>query len=165
MAKDKEPNGDAENGHHDAAEGASNASQTVLQYFWDLASYDEQVRVAAARGLVTDLLADQAKHAAGLGKDTASAPEDGSPKIQQLEYHLRRCSPTMVYTLRRLARGLGSSRAAARQGFATALTGLLAAGLAAPVAAGGFLAPAGVLVLLDVCLEGPSRGGVGPWVT
>jgi hypothetical protein len=42
-----------------------------------------------------------------------------------LQVALRRCSPLMIYALRRLARGLGSARAGARQGFATALALLL----------------------------------------
>eukprot|EP00198_Chlamydomonas_reinhardtii_P000103 XP_001689438.1 predicted protein [Chlamydomonas reinhardtii] len=132
---------------------ALNISQSVLQYFWDLASYDEEVRLTAARGLVADVIADQAKHNASLGKDNDAAPEEGAPKQKQLEYHLRRCSPTMVYTLRRLARGLASSRQAARQGYATALAGLLAP------SAKTHVTPAGVMVLLEVCVDGPVKGG------
>ena len=56
----------------------------------------QEVRLTAARGLVADVIADQAKHNASLGKDNDAAPEEGAPKQKQLEYHLRRCSPTMV---------------------------------------------------------------------
>eukprot|EP00955_Chlamydomonas_euryale_P001723 19364-Chlamydomonas_euryale.AAC.1 len=80
-------------------------------------------------------------------------------------------SPAQIYALRRLVRGLGSGRAGARQGFATALALLLsrqggpadstAAAAAAPgasaAALGGnapsFVGPREVLVLLDVCLD------------
>ncbi|GLC57322.1 hypothetical protein PLESTB_001211700 [Pleodorina starrii] len=155
MASDKDlaNGGDDGNEYPDAAT-ALNTSQAVLQYFWDMASYDENVRIAAARGLVKDVTEDQLKHLATLGKDTESPPEEGSPKIKLLEYHLRRCSPTTVYTLRRLARGLGSSRQAARQGYATALAGLLAA-----VGGADCLTAPGVMVLLEVCIDGPLRGG------
>lgn len=79
-------------------------------------------------------------------------PSTPIPKSKQLEHALRNCSPVMVrylhvlpcktaaamlpccdcavcwqtYALRRLARGVGSGRAGSRQGYATALTGLLA---------------------------------------
>ncbi|PNH10963.1 hypothetical protein TSOC_002263 [Tetrabaena socialis] len=85
----------------DEATNALSTSQAVLQYFWDMASFDEDVRVAAARGIVADLTADQAKHAGALGKDAEIPPEDGAPRIRQLEYHLRRCSPTMLAAERR----------------------------------------------------------------
>ena len=67
-----------------------------------------------------------------------------------------------VYALRRLARGLSSGRDAARQGYAAALTGLLAApdgkqqgGKDRPL-----LTPEGFMVLLEVCVDGPLKGGV-----
>ena len=53
-----------------------------------------------------------------------------------------------VYALKRLARGLASGRGAARQGFALALTGALAALPAVPVGP--------VLDLLDAALEAPN---------
>ncbi len=76
-----------------------------------------------------------------------------------------RILPLQVYALRRLARGLTSSRAGARQGYATALAGLLAATGGAGPGGGPLLGPQGMLVLLDVCLDGPVRGGVsaGRW--
>ncbi|GLI61735.1 hypothetical protein VaNZ11_004161, partial [Volvox africanus] len=148
--KDSGSGGKEENGNSDAVT-ALTTNQLVLQYFWDMASYDENVRVTAARGLVKELTEEQLKYQEMLKKDTVAPPEEGTPKPKLLEYHLRRCSPTMVYTLRRLARGLSSSRQGARQGYATALTGLLAASRCLP--------PAGVLVLLDVCIDGPLKGG------
>ena len=53
-----------------------------------------------------------------------------------------------AYALKRLARGLASGRGAARQGFALALTGALAALPAVPVAP--------VLDLLDAALDAPN---------
>ena len=57
-----------------------------------------------------------------------------------------------VYALRRLARGLASGRDAARQGYATALAGVLGATSA--------VAAPGALVLLEACCEGTLKGGV-----
>ena len=61
-----------------------------------------------------------------------------------------------VYALKRLARGLASGRGAARQGFALALTGALAALPAVPVAP--------VLDLLDAALEAPNSMKVTAFV-
>lgn len=63
-----------------------------------------------------------------------------------------------MYALRRLARGLGSGRAGARQGFATALALLLGAQVEGSSEDGGtpvqlFVDGSDVLVLLDTCLE------------
>jgi hypothetical protein len=76
-----------------------------------------------------------------------------------------------AYGLKRLARGLASSRQGARQGFAAALAATLAHSAAAAskgAAAAGqklqqpFVSAAGVLALLDACLEvtGSMKGTV-----
>jgi len=69
-------------------------SSQILQYFWDLASTDESARLAAATDLVI----------------TLSKETDEAFKID------------IDYSTKRLIRGLASSRAGARQGFAVALT-------------------------------------------
>lgn len=76
------------------------------------------------------------------------------------------------YGLKRLARGLASSRQGARQGFAAALAATLAHSAAAVTGAAHqqqlavqrpFVSAAGVLALLDACLEvtGSMKGTVG----
>ncbi|KAG1677626.1 hypothetical protein FOA52_010407 [Chlamydomonas sp. UWO 241] len=166
---------------------ALTASQNVLDCFWNLAAPEEDKRLLAAEALVAELTARQADHVASLGgheacETAAAAAVEAAggadlaslPKPKRQEVALRRCSPLMIYALRRLARGLGSARAGARQGFATALALLLsrqvpgaAAAAAAPAkgakggkdaaaaaaACGLFVDAADVLVMLDTCLE------------
>lgn len=86
-----------------------------------------------------------------------------------------KCSATCLhllslqaYGLKRLARGLASSRQGARQGFAAALAATIAhsAAAASSIPAGRlqrpFVSAAGVLALLDACLEvtGSMKGTV-----
>ncbi|KAI8471961.1 MAG: DNA polymerase phi-domain-containing protein [Monoraphidium minutum] len=128
---------DAPDGADDGAVTAVNAGQEVLQQFWDLASLDPEVRAKAVQSLTAALLADQAAHAppAGAVDDAppkpAKAGGGGGGDAAALAAPLRRCSPTMAYALKRLARGLASGRDGARQGYASALTVLLAAAAAA----------------------------------
>jgi len=77
-----------------------------------------------------------------------------------------------AYGLKRLARGLASSRQGARQGFAAALAATLSHSAAAaakgvqqqqkPALQRAFVSAAGVLALLDACLEvtGSMKGAV-----
>ncbi len=124
----------------------------MLQHFWDLASLDPQDRARAVQRLVTDLLASQADHAAAAGSgsgddlpaagrqpDQKPAPPVRGDAAAALAAALGRCSPLMAYALKRLARGLASSRDGARQGYAAALAVLLAhaAGNGAAAAAVG----------------------------
>lgn len=76
------------------AEGAP-----ILGFFWDLASVEEERRLAASEQLLDALAGAQAARADAC--------------------------PDMTYTLKRLVRGLGSSRDAARQGFSTVLIEVL----------------------------------------
>ena len=112
----------------------------VLQHFWDLANIEAEVRRKSAVSLVNELKSAQDAHGeegaqllcggggqAG-GHDVAMEDNlvegggdhhDGSPQLAG-------CSPVVVYALKRLARGLGSGRSGARQGFALALTAAFA---------------------------------------
>ena len=111
----------------------------VLQHFWDLANVEAEVRRKSAVSLVNELKSAQDAHepgengadvemgdadagAGGGGVGLAGAgmkdADDGSGDGPALTG----CSPVLVYALRRLARGLGSGRSGARQGFALALT-------------------------------------------
>jgi len=78
----------------------------ILPLFWDLASIEEGKRLEAGARLLDVLTAAQRAHADG---GTTSACTD------------------VNYTLRRLVRGLASSRDGARQGFGAALIELLRA--------------------------------------
>ena len=90
----------------------------VLQHFWDLANVEAEVRRRSAADLVRELATAQSNHADG-GGASATARDDAT---SELGPSLRACSPVVVYALKRLARGLGSGRSGARQGFALALT-------------------------------------------
>eukprot|EP00201_Polytomella_parva_P002816 CAMPEP_0175083796 /NCGR_PEP_ID=MMETSP0052_2-20121109/27617_1 /TAXON_ID=51329 ORGANISM="Polytomella parva, Strain SAG 63-3" /NCGR_SAMPLE_ID=MMETSP0052_2 /ASSEMBLY_ACC=CAM_ASM_000194 /LENGTH=1483 /DNA_ID=CAMNT_0016355357 /DNA_START=82 /DNA_END=4530 /DNA_ORIENTATION=+ len=142
-----------------SAKAGLGANQAILKYFWDLTDLNEDNRKRAAEFLVIELLEEQkAFLAENFGDAVPSAPtvDVSAPKVKQLEQHLENCSPAIVYALRRLARGLQSGNKGARQGFATALALLLSQAQAAGIS---LVDAAGVLVLLDVCLDGASRGG------
>lgn len=73
--------------------GSGGAPDTVLDQFWKLASLDQATRVQAAQQLIESLY--------------------GSYKKDETQ---------LAYVLKRLVKGLSSSRDAARQGYALALT-------------------------------------------
>eukprot|EP00775_Hariotina_reticulata_P004051 gene4051-4298_t len=149
----------------------ANADPELLQYFWDLASLEQADRVAAADALVTALVASQkvfdVEHRATDAQPAGSLEQnEGGSRQQRMEQALHCCSPHMAYGLKRLARGLASSRQGARQGFAAALAATLqysAAAVAATAQASSsnrtpqlqqpFVSAAGVLAVLDACLE------------
>jgi hypothetical protein len=148
-------------------------------------------RAGAVAGLVSDLLASQAAFSpppAAAAAAPAPAPRGGhagGTADAAAAAALGRCSPLMVYAMRRLVRGLASSRDGARQGYAAALAVLLrhaAGGLggggggkgkkakaaaggggAAAAATAGWIDMAGVLALIEACLpvSGSMKGTVG----
>ncbi len=75
-----------------------NASREFLNLFWDLAADDSEKRVIAGKNIIAHIL-----------------PSSGA--ANQLEL--------TDYTLKRLVKGLGSSRECARLGFAACLTDFL----------------------------------------
>eukprot|EP00301_Raphidiophrys_heterophryoidea_P028114 c9991_g1_i1.p1 GENE.c9991_g1_i1~~c9991_g1_i1.p1 ORF type:complete len:684 (+),score=167.43 c9991_g1_i1:45-2096(+) len=81
-------------------------SSDVLELFWDLSSVDKAQRVTAASTLVSKLKEHQDLHRKG--------KEDGA------------LSKNLSYALKRLTRGLCSSRLCSRQGFCLALSEILA---------------------------------------
>ncbi len=83
-----------------AATGAPNTT-VELEIFWQLASPSLQVRTEAAKRLASSLAKAQSDHE---GEDMCG---------------------DLTYSLKRLARGLASSREGARHGFALALTSVL----------------------------------------
>ncbi|DBB02081.1 TPA: DNA-directed DNA polymerase [Trebouxia sp. C0004] len=94
----------------DAIISARDVGEQVLKFFWDLASLNEDARATAAAGLVAELQSIQAEF---------SLSSAGSK--QQATY-----APSLMYGLKRLVRGLASGRQGARQGYALALSNLLA---------------------------------------
>ena len=88
---------------------------STLQHYWDLASIDPVVRLNAAQSLVRTLADFQKDHEASLQNDThkTAATEEELDAL---------CAVDVAYALRRLLRGLPSSRQGARQGFSLALT-------------------------------------------
>ncbi|KAI9246187.1 DNA polymerase phi-domain-containing protein [Sporodiniella umbellata] len=90
---------------------------TTLQLYWDLASFDPIARQTAAKSLIETLANFQKAHEETLKeKDVVDSEE----KLDIL------CASDVSYAVRRLIRGLSSSRQGARQGFSLALTELLA---------------------------------------
>ncbi|XP_058069514.1 rDNA transcriptional regulator pol5 [Magnolia sinica] len=87
--------------------------------FRDLASADLSVRESAAEALVTELWSVQ-KVYQKLGKKGSN--EDEAQLEAEKDDGLKNCAPSLRYAIRRLIRGVSSSRECARQGFALGLT-------------------------------------------
>jgi DNA polymerase phi len=87
---------------------------TTLQLYWDLASFEPSVRQNAAQSLIKTLADFQKNHEETL--ENASDIADTEEKLDLL------CASDVSYAVRRLLRGLPSSRQGARQGFSLALT-------------------------------------------
>ncbi|KAK9905214.1 hypothetical protein M0R45_000408 [Rubus argutus] len=88
--------------------------------FKDLASADGSVREAAAEALATELMEVQRAYE---GLENKELVEGGGVKLEaEKDDGLNDCAPSLRYALRRLIRGVSSSRECARQGFALGLT-------------------------------------------
>ncbi|XP_028782169.1 rDNA transcriptional regulator pol5 [Neltuma alba] len=87
--------------------------------FKDLASADESVREAAAKRLVTELKEVQESYDRLENKEVV---EGGFKLEAEKDDGLDNCAPSVKYAVRRLIRGVSSSRECARQGFALGLT-------------------------------------------
>ncbi|KAJ3275621.1 hypothetical protein HDV01_007624 [Terramyces sp. JEL0728] len=86
------------------------SEQTTLSEYWDLAAIDPEKRNNAAFSLINKLTALHAEYTTEI------------KTVQDFQTH---SAPDISYALKRLLRGLSSSRDGARQGFAVALTELL----------------------------------------
>ena len=95
-----------------------------MQHFWDLANIDAETRRESAVNLVNELKQAQDEHVPGGADDGTLMGGGGGGDANGVVDGpaLEGCSPVLVYALKRLARGLGSGRSGARQGFALALT-------------------------------------------
>ncbi|KAJ1729797.1 DNA-directed DNA polymerase [Coemansia biformis] len=87
---------------------------TTLDFYWDLASLDDDKRVSAATQLIAALCRFQAEMPA---TDEIAATEEDLDRI---------CAGDVSYGVRRLVKGLASPRDGARQGYSMALAELLA---------------------------------------
>lgn len=112
----------------------SSASQDFLAIFWDLASPSVAARADAATRLITHV----AQEIKSLGKPSHVLIHEDDVTYTAAELHgadagtarpapLKSLPPDTAYAVQRLIRGLASSRAAARPGFAAALSMLLCA--------------------------------------
>ncbi|XP_073123017.1 uncharacterized protein [Henckelia pumila] len=90
--------------------------------FTDLAAADASIREAASKVLVTELREIQNAYDKLENKDEV---EDKSKLEAEKDDGLNNCAPSLRYAVRRLIRGVSSSRECARQGFALGLTILL----------------------------------------
>ncbi|KAL2342030.1 hypothetical protein Fmac_009970 [Flemingia macrophylla] len=88
--------------------------------FKDLAAASEAAREAAAKQMVTELKEVQKAYDA---LDEKEKDGDGALKLEaEKDDGLDNCAPSVRYAVRRLIRGVSSSRECARQGFALGLT-------------------------------------------
>ncbi|CAI9104153.1 OLC1v1002776C1 [Oldenlandia corymbosa var. corymbosa] len=111
-----------------SSSGTSSGNSVLPEFhigvFKDLALADAKVREAAAEVLVTELQAVQKAYDKLENKEEV----EGTLKLEaQKDDGLNNCAPSVRYAVRRLVRGVSSSRECARQGFALGLTMLVGA--------------------------------------
>jgi DNA polymerase phi len=95
------------------------ASAELLQVFWGLAQPAPEDRVKSARDLILVLHKEQTAY-----EQQRSAQSSSSAEKVKAGVNLA-WSPGLYYALKRLARGMVSSNAGARQGFSLGLTEVL----------------------------------------
>ncbi|KAG4164958.1 hypothetical protein ERO13_A13G049500v2 [Gossypium hirsutum] len=106
-----------------AASSSSSSPEFHISVFKDLASADSLVREAAVETIVTELQAVQKAYDRLENKDLV----EGGLKLEaQKDDGLENCASSLGYAVRRLIRGVSSSRECVRQGFALGLTALVA---------------------------------------
>ncbi|XP_062218145.1 uncharacterized protein LOC133918324 [Phragmites australis] len=98
-----------------------------MNLFRDLASPEPSVREAAAEALVAELREVQKAYEKGARKGEKKAGDGDEPSQMEAEKDdgLENCAPSVRYAIRRLIRGVSSSREFARQGFALGLAVVL----------------------------------------
>lgn len=89
-------------------------SENFLSHFWELASTDETKRLKAASQLLDSLHEAQMHH-----EEKVEVEDNANDDEENL------CCDELEYSVKRLVKGLASSRKGARQGFATVLTEVL----------------------------------------
>ncbi|XVF44901.1 hypothetical protein PTKIN_Ptkin02bG0160600 [Pterospermum kingtungense] len=110
--------------HEPVASSSSNGlPEFHISVFKDLASMDSSVREAAVEKMVTELQEVQKAYDSLENKELV----EGGLKLEaKKDDGLDNCASSLRYAIRRLIRGVSSSRECARQGFALGLTALLA---------------------------------------
>ncbi|EPS64236.1 hypothetical protein M569_10545, partial [Genlisea aurea] len=109
-------------------DGSSNGGHVAalpefhIGVFKDLASHDSTIRHSAAKVLVTELWNVQDGYEKLENKDLV---EDKSKLEAEKDDGLKNCAPSVRYAVRRLIRGVSSSREFARQGFSLGLSILI----------------------------------------
>lgn len=98
-----------------------------MNVFRDLASPEASAREAAAEALVAELREVQKAYEKGARKGEKEAGDGDGPSQMEAEKDdgLENCAPSVRYAIRRLIRGISSSREYARQGFALGLAAAL----------------------------------------
>lgn len=95
-----------------------------MDVFRNLSSADTSIRAAATLTLVKELQEVQRAYEQG----GSEGNDDGDLKLEAAKDGcLKNCAPTMRYAIRRLIRGISSSRACARQGFALGFAAVVGA--------------------------------------
>ncbi|KAK7246687.1 hypothetical protein RIF29_41557 [Crotalaria pallida] len=106
----------------DLGSGSGSVPEFHIGVFKDLAAASESVREAAVKQMALELKAVQGAYEKN-GKENGA---DGGFKLEaEKDDGLEDCAPSVRYALRRLIRGVSSSRECARQGFALGLTVLV----------------------------------------
>ncbi|RAL45000.1 hypothetical protein DM860_003759 [Cuscuta australis] len=107
-----------------SSSGGGNLPQFHIGVFKDLSAADSSLREAAVEKLVTELQEVQKAYDQLEDKETV----DGELKLEaDMEDGLDMCAPSLRYAVRRLIRGVSSSREYARPGFALGLSLLVSA--------------------------------------
>ncbi|OLY78231.1 DNA polymerase V [Smittium mucronatum] len=100
---------------------------STLEYYWDLADLNPEKRIKAARQLLHALINFQKAFELQASANNSDDAPNPLPKEAKKESDLELlCAPDVGYALKRLIKGLTSSRDAARQGFSMVLSELLA---------------------------------------
>jgi DNA polymerase phi len=107
--------------------GGGGGVSSALNVYNELTRPEPEARLAAASSLVVSLVAEQRafEAATGKGKDKKKAKKSSDDDEEETTSAADASSnwcPSVTYALKRLVRGLASSRVSARQGFALALT-------------------------------------------
>ena len=95
----------------------SHASNPLLQFFWKLADLNKSVRLEAVSGLVEHIKTSQAAFVA----PTEISKTEKSLSLYDSGALASKCCSDLTYTVKRLIKGLGSSRDSSRLGFMLAL--------------------------------------------
>jgi DNA polymerase phi len=95
-------------------------SALILNCFWNLASLEAKVREKATMTMIEALEKSECQFQMNENDETHTSSSVST--VETAELMERKFSSELIYTLKRLIRGLSSPRDGARQGFATALT-------------------------------------------